>query len=961
MTKKPARPTPRLSIELLENRDLLASSLWFSPGGLLRDSFAISTAQSLGQGSSLASNGASGQAARAWANIIEPANVEVSSAVLLDNNIPGEVLARGSNLSTDHASYYAVSVTPGLELQLVRVVDGVSRTLARVHSATDISGGWVQETLFIDGNTLHGQLYRPGTRQYLNSAGRWQSTATWALTATDSSLGASGYVGLARPASFSGTIYFDNFSVAYISRSRTQLLLQQSFDSTPARSFPRDWSQWSNEGGSAAPSNQADRGRSSSQTNSSTPRPASTGPTVWITGLRSGETIYNPITVTANTIDRAGIARVNFSVDGVLQGTDTIAPYNWPLDPSALSVGRHTFTVAVFDRAGNSSSTTVQFSTWQLPTPTGLRIPQHYSWIRIAELAYSGTPLGAFEQQLLRNSVDLVVPNGGYLSAINAIAPNTPQLVYTNASSLYLNLLTDWLNYADAHGVSREAAFLHVAQPTPFSGTSSSSQPVNWFWKVYSGGSTANFVDVTSAAHSRWAGLSFGDPGQSIYLGYPDQFREINIQLSSGAGAGWSAVLEYPTAVDAFGNPTAWGTLRTITNTTDGFHRSGQITFDPPSNWRTASLGDPSRLYYIRIRTISGGRDPVASSILGRDYVNAHGTDSGVIPVFDYAADRNHDGYLNDAEYAVALSHGMTARFVYESRLFNQYGQMRPATNPSDSALQNWAVNFSVRFLRSQPIADGLFVDNSGGRAPVDQSVVRESLSNYSAAYGEMLHAIGKAIAPGWILANTSGGQLDADSVIQQNTGYFEEFALRPLATNYQGFEDLASLIAHRQALKSPPPFAVLDSLPVGGSPTDPRTQLATLAEYYLLADPKTTFLDFYGGFAPATSWTQHWSQAVTYNVGQPIGEWSLFATGPDPSSWGRTYRIYQRSYTNALVLYKPLSSTSGSSSGSLSSASATTTRLNGTYRPLRANGTLGSPVTSITLRNGEGAILIKA
>ena len=38
-------------------------------------------------------------------------------------------------------------------------------------------------------------------------------------------------------------------------------------------------------------------------------------------------------------------------------------------------------------------------------------------------------------------------------------------------------------------------------------------------------------------------------------------------------------------------------------------------------------------------------------------------------------------------------------------------------------------------------------------------------------------------------------------------------------------------------------PYVVLDSLPTGGSPTDPRTQLATLAYYYLLADPNRTFL----------------------------------------------------------------------------------------------------------------------
>ena len=58
-----------------------------------------------------------------------------------------------------------------------------------------------------------------------------------------------------------------------------------------------------------------------------------------------------------------------------------------------------------------------------------------------------------------------------------------------------------------------------------------------------------------------------------------------------------------------------------------------------------------------------------------------------------------------------------------------------------------------------------------------------------------------------------------------------------------------------------------------GGAPTDPRTQIATFAEYYLLADPKYTFLDFYGGYAPPTPWSQHFAPAVNFNVGQPKGE----------------------------------------------------------------------------------------
>jgi hypothetical protein len=144
-----------------------------------------------------------------------------------------------------------------------------------------------------------------------------------------------------------------------------------------------------------------------------------------------------------------------------------------------------------------------------------------------------------------------------------------------------------------------------------------------------------------------------------------------------------------------------------------------------------------------------------------------------------------------------------------------------------------------------------------------------------------------------------------------------------------------------------------------GGFPTDARTQLATLAYYYLLADPNTTFLDFFGGYNPGTSWTDHWSPAAAYNIGQPAGGWSLFASGTDPAVATLSYHVYQRAFSNALVLYKPLSYANGVT-GTLADGTATTHALAAMYYPLQADGTLGAPVSSVTLRNGEGAILIK-
>jgi hypothetical protein len=456
-------------------------------------------------------------------------------------------------------------------------------------------------------------------------------------------------------------------------------------------------------------------------------------------------------------------------------------------------------------------------------------------------------------------------------------------------------------------------------------------------------------------------GFNLGGLGQSTNLGFTDPFREINLNISTGVNSFYRYTVEYVSAVDSAGNPTAWRPLTILSNSTNGLRNSGSLTFDPPADWKTSVLsGSTARLYYVRIRNTSFANGPVVRSILGRDYAGGGTGSSGVIPAFDSAADRDRDGYLNDAEYATRTS-GKNARFVYESRLFYPYyGPMRFITNPAATEFQNWTVDYHTRLLQATPLADGLFVDNSSGVLPLEGAVPLESTAAYASNLGVLLGRLNQQIAPKWILINTAGGGNDTNQIIRQVPGSMEEFLLRPLASSWMRFDDVASLVQSRLTA-NPSAYLILDSLPTGGSPTDPRTQIATLAYYYLLGNPETTFLMFNGGFAPASTWTQHWSPAAAYDVGQSKGNYRLFASGSDPSNLALTYKIMARDYSNALVLYKPLSTAAGQSNGTLANNTATTHLLNGNYRRLNADGTLSGIVTSVTLRNGEGAILIRA
>jgi hypothetical protein len=170
----------------------------------------------------------------------------------------------------------------------------------------------------------------------------------------------------------------------------------------------------------------------------------------------------------------------------------------------------------------------------------------------------------------------------------------------------------------------------------------------------------------------------------------------------------------------------------------------------------------------------------------------------------------------------------------------------------------------------------------------------------------------------------------------------------------------MAGTVGRRLSLAEPAGYLILDTLSVGGSPTDDRTRVAALAYYYLLADPDATMLMTWGGEEPASAWSRHWFDAISFDVGRPRASWSELTSGSDPANGALTFRIYQREYENGLILYKPLSYASGKGTGGTGDATATTHPLPGNYRPLRSDGTLGPATSSVTLRNGEGAILIR-
>jgi hypothetical protein len=97
------------------------------------------------------------------------------------------------------------------------------------------------------------------------------------------------------------------------------------------------------------------------------------------------------------------------------------------------------------------------------------------------------------------------------------------------------------------------------------------------------------------------------------------------------------------------------------------------------------------------------------------------------------------------------------------------------------------------------------------------------------------------------------------------------------------------------------------------------------------------------------------WYAAYQFDVGQPTGGMTVAQTGTSPSD-GAPYTVFSRSYTNAKVLFRPMDQWSSTNYGD---GSAVTVQLNGNYRQLREDATLGPVTNSVQIRNAEALILV--
>jgi len=145
---------------------------------------------------------------------------------------------------------------------------------------------------------------------------------------------------------------------------------------------------------------------------------------------------------------------------------------------------------------------------------------------------------------------------------------------------------------------------------------------------------------------------------------------------------------------------------------------------------------------------------------------------------------------------------------------------------------------------------------------------------------------------------------------------------------------------------------------PRGNSATNTqRAKLWEIASYYMAVSSNPKLLALQLENAWAKPYSSLWMKAQEANIGHPTSGRYQQSAGTDP--YGNRYIVYRRDFDRAMVLLR-LQQGWGSQTYTDGTAITITLPAGERWIPLNADGTVGSAITSIRLRNSEAAILLK-
>jgi hypothetical protein len=324
--------------------------------------------------------------------------------------------------------------------------------------------------------------------------------------------------------------------------------------------------------------------------------------------------------------------------------------------------------------------------------------------------------------------------------------------------------------------------------------------------------------------------------------------------------------------------------------------------------------------------------------------------------------------YASHTQYRIedAFLHSSTSKSEATRLTAHIWDSNRWLINPSDPGARAYTID---RYRRLAQGTDGVFIDeaSSGDILPRVRGGVEFQQDRYEADYTSLLAAIKREFGNKTIMLNTAEymKSFDRNNAAAAGAVHLELFnnpMRSQMIERWRWIEELRSLGVH---VNMASPYAAQwadehsTQYPKGNYETSgKRLRMWELASYYMVVGQSPDGLTFHLR-APnyQTAPSAYWLPAIEANIGHPVNARSEKAQGTDPT--GQPYTIYQREFDRALVLIR---TQRGWGEQNYKDATAVEVSLPAgeTWLPLKADGTLGSAVTKVKLRNSESLILIK-
>ena len=295
-----------------------------------------------------------------------------------------------------------------------------------------------------------------------------------------------------------------------------------------------------------------------------------------------------------------------------------------------------------------------------------------------------------------------------------------------------------------------------------------------------------------------------------------------------------------------------------------------------------------------------------------------------------------------------------------------RWGTHKWPINPADQGMRAYEID---RLTRVASGHEGVFLDveGSGDFMPQIANSQEYAVSApYQTAHTSLLAAIKRAFGSKMLMLNTSQytSALDLADAEAAGAVHLEKMNMPLRSDAYARWQWCETLMSHGvfvdlvSSLSSTEEATYSGTIPPGNSQTTTqRLKLWELASYYMVVPTSPNLLALQLENMWNVPYSEIWTRAQEADIGHPTGTRTILTRGTDPV--GQVYTLYSRDFDRALVLVRHQS---GWGTQMYTNASAVTFPLPAgeTWLPLHADGTVGSAVTSITLRNVEAAILIK-